>query len=92
MDRGQYAEQPERIEYMQHRDGSAEARLRKNIHEETTEDGTIWVANEVYIPRTFLSQAELDANFDSYFLVEPETTIADLTEAIDILTSIVLGE
>lgn len=93
MEKGIYAEQPERIFYLRHRDGSAEARLRRNIKQEETENGTIWTATEVFIPRTMLTAEELDANFDNYFVAEePETAIEDLTQAIDILTSIVLGE
>ena len=70
-----------------------EAKLRKNIEEIITEDGTMWTANEVYIPHTMLTQEEIEAQFDSYFKIEePEATIEDLTEALDILTSIVLGE
>ena len=88
MERATYSEQPERISYLQHDDGSAEVRLRKNI----TEDGDQWTALEVFIPRTFLSVEEIERQFDSYFIEEPEVTIADLTEAIDILTNIVLGE
>lgn len=93
MEKVMYSELPERITYMRHHDGSAEAKLRKNIEEIITEDGTMWTANEVYIPHTMLAQEEIEAQFDSYFKIEePEATIEDLTEALDILTSIVLGE
>ena len=88
MERTMYSEQPERISYLLHEDGSAEVRLRKHI----VEDGDQWTALEVFIPRTFLSVEEIETQFDSYFIEEPEVTIADLTEAIDILTNIVLGE
>ena len=88
MERATYSEQPKRITYLQHDDGSAEVRLRKHI----VEDGDQWTALEVFIPRTFLSVEEIERQFDSYFIEEPEVTIADLTEAIDILTNIVLGE
>jgi hypothetical protein len=94
MEKGIYSELPERIDYLQHRDGSAEARLRRNIKEGQDDEGNIiWTATEVYIPHTMLSEEEIDARFNDYFVAEePEATIADLTEAIDILTSIVLGE
>ena len=88
MERATYSEQPKRITYLQHDDGSAEVRLRKHI----VEDGDQWTALEVFIPRTFLSAEEIERQFDSYFIEEPEVTIADLTKAIDILTNIVLGE
>ena len=66
-------------------DGTAEVYLRRNI--EQTEEG--WQADEVFV-ETRLSQAEVEAQFDSYFMEEPEPTIGDLIEAVDILTQIVL--
>ena len=81
---------PDKILYVSHSDGSAEARLRKNIHQEETDDGQIWVADEIFISRTMLTAEEIDSQFDEYFFVVPETTIGDLVEAIDILTNIIL--
>lgn len=91
MEKVQFSELPEKIFYLKHSDGSAEARLRRNIQEVETDDGVMWTATEVFIPHTMLTVEELDGQFDTYFYEEPETTIADLTEAIDILTEIVLG-
>ena len=72
-------------------DGSAEVWLRRNIRQEEAEEGPVWTADEVSF-RTRLTQEEIIAQADSYFIEEPETTIDDLIEALDILTGIVIGE
>lgn len=89
MDKTFFTERPERMAYLQQGDGTAEVWLRDNIEREETEEGVRWSADEVMI-RTHLSQDEIESQFDSYFFIEPETTVADLVEAIDLLTTIVL--
>ena len=42
--------------------------------------------------RTRLTEEEVIAQAENYFIEEPETTIEDLVEALDILTGIVIGE
>jgi hypothetical protein len=85
MQKTYFSTEPEKILYQPQSDGTAEVYLRKNI--EQTEEG--WVADEVQI-RTRLTEREILAQLDSYFVEEIETTIGDLVEAIDILTGIVL--
>lgn len=90
MQKSFYAEEPDRIQYLLQPDGSAEVWLRTNIEETETEDGAVWQADEVQF-NTYLSKEEVLAQAGAYFVEEePETTIADLVEAIDILTGIIL--
>lgn len=72
-------------------DGSADAWLRKDIEPYIDEQGeeSGYTANEIYI-RTFLPQADILAQFDTYFYEEPVTTIEDLVEALDFLAEIVM--
>lgn len=88
MNRVQFSEQPERILYMENK-GKADVWLRKNITEVTTEEGTLWEADEVYVS-TYLSSEEIAQQFDSYFEEEIPITVEDLAEALDILTNIIL--
>ena len=88
MNRVQFSEQPERILYMKNK-GKADVWLRKNITEVTTEEGTLWEADEVYVS-TYLSREEIAQQFDSYFEEEIPITVEDLAEALDILTNIIL--
>ena len=91
----QYSQKPERILYIQRKDGTAEAWLRKDIHKIKDsfngEESNIWVATEVMI-ETHLTEEEVENQFDSFFRQEePPVTIEDLSEALNILTNIVLG-
>lgn len=88
MERVQFSGRPERILYMKNV-GKADVWLRKNITEVTTEEGTLWEADEVYVS-TYLSRKEIESQFDSYFEEEIPVTVEDLAEAIDILTNIIL--
>ena len=72
-------------------DGTAEVWLRRNIEPFETEEGSGYKADEVHF-RTMLTEEEVLAQADHYFYEEPETTIDDLVEALDILSSIVIGE
>ena len=90
MQKSFYTEEPDPIQYLLQHDGSAEVWLRTNIEEIETEEGTAWQADEVQF-NTHLSQEEVLAQAGAYFAEEePETTIDDLVEAIDILTGIIL--
>ena len=95
MNKVEYSEQPDRILYIPQEDESAEVWLRKDIELVTHKDGEltwqIWEANEVQF-NTYLSQSEVEAQFDSYFAEEyPQTTIEDLVEALNIMEDIILG-
>ena len=85
MQKTYFTTEPDRVSYQPTSEGTAEVYLRRNIEE--TEEG--WQADEVFFV-TRLSQEEVVAQFDSYFIEEPEPTIGDLVEAVDILTQIVL--
>ena len=81
-------EMPKEIDYRKQADGFAEVWLYTNIRE-VEEDG--FVADGVFF-KTKLSEEEVLAQKGIYFAEEePETTIDDLVEAIDILTNIILG-
>ena len=85
-----FTTEPAAVSYLSRPDGKAEVYLRRNITEyETEEGGTGWKADEVFF-ETMLSEEEVSEQFDSYFIEEPETTIGDLVDAIDILTQIIL--
>ena len=86
-----FTAEPDQILYMPQSDGTAEVWLRRNIRQEEAEEGPVWIADEVSF-RTRLAEEEVIAQADKYFIEEPETTIEDLVEALDILTSIVIGE
>ncbi len=95
MERVEYSEQPERILYLPQADGSAEVWLRNNIRLVNRTDGelswNIWVAEEVMFV-THLTLEEVTTQFDEYFVVpEPQPTIEDLVEAMNILEDILLG-
>ena len=85
--------EPQNIDYRPQADGMAEVWLYRNIHEEfDADENSDWVAEGVFF-KTALSKEEVEAQFSSYFKVEePQATVEDLVEAIDILTDIVLGE
>ena len=91
MQKAYFTAEPDRILYMPQADGSAEVWLRRNINQEEAKEGTVWTADEVFF-KTRLTEEEVIAQADKYFIEEPETTIDDLVEALDILTSIVIGE
>lgn len=91
MEKAYFTAEPDRIIYLPQSDGSAEVRLRRNITSEETEEGQVWTADEVFF-RTRLPQEEVEAQFDSYFIEEPETTMDDLVEALNILTDLMIGE
>ena len=91
MQKAYFTQEPGRVWYIPQTDGSAEVWLRRNIEEIETEEGTQWRADEVTFT-TRLTEEEVLEQADSYFIEEPETTISDLVEAIDILTGIIIGE
>ena len=85
-----FTTEPAAISYLSRPDGVAEVYLRRNIESfETAEGDTAWKADEVFF-ETMLSEEEVADQFDNYFIEEPETTIDDLVDAIDILTQIIL--
>lgn len=84
-----FVTEPDAVSYLSRPDGKAEVYLRRNITPYETEEGSGWKADEVFF-ETMLSEEEVAAQFDSYFIDEPETTIGDLVDAIDILTQIIL--
>lgn len=86
-----FTAEPDQISYMPQNNGEAEVWLRRNIRQEEAEEGPVWVADEVSF-RTRLTEEEVIAQAEKYFIEEPETTIEDLVEALDILTGIVIGE
>lgn len=88
MQKTYFTTEPDRVLFKPLADGSAEVYLRRNIEERESEEGG-WQADEVFFT-TNLSQAEVEAQFDSYFMEEPEPTIADVVEALDTLTQIIL--
>ena len=86
------AQEPKKTQYIPNADGFAEVWLHNNIRTEEDANGnTEFVADGVFF-RTMLSEEEVESQRDSYFAEsEPETTVADLVEAIDIPTEIVVG-
>lgn len=86
-----FTTEPGQILYMPQDNGTAEVWLRRNINQEESEEGTVWTADEVFF-RTRLTEEEVIDQAENYFIEEPETTIEDLVEALDILTGIVIGE
>ena len=86
-----FTQEPGQVLFIPRSDGTNEVWLRRNIEEIETEDGTAWRADEVSF-ETCLTEQEVLDQADSYFIEEPETTIDDLVEALDILASIVIGE
>lgn len=82
------AEEPNDIDYRKQADGFAEVWLYNNIGQD--DDG--FYADGVFF-RTLLSKDEVEAQRDKYFVEqEPEVTVQDLVEAIDILSSLILEE
>ena len=86
-----FTTEPSQVSYIPQADGTAEVWLRRNIREEQTEDGVQWSADEVQF-NTCLTEEEVLAQADKYFLEEPETTIEDVVEALNILTDLIIGE
>lgn len=85
-----FSEKPEKdYEYTPLKQGGASMRMWKDF--EQTETG--WQAKEIFIPLTYLSEQEIASQIDLYFAYVPEIepTTADLIEAINILTDLVLG-
>ena len=83
-------EQPATIDYKVRPDGTAEVWVYKDVRNVGTEEEPEWVAKGVFFT-TALPESEIAANTDQYFVEEePEPTISDLVEAIDILTNIIL--
>lgn len=56
--------------------GQADVWLRRNIHQEESDEGIFWSADEKYI-RTGLTLDEVNAQFDALFDAEPETPLTD---------------
>lgn len=82
------AEEPNDIDYREQADGFAEVWLYNNIGQD--DDG--FYADGVFF-RTLLSKDEVEAQRDKYFVEqEPEVTVQDLVEAIDILSGLILEE
>ena len=89
MQKARFTEEPEVIVRLPRPDGSAEVWLRSDIHEVTDGEETYWEADEVqFVSR--LSEEEIMNQADMYFIEEPEVTINDLVEAIDILADLVM--
>ena len=86
-----FTQEPGQVLYLSQADGMAEVWLRRNIESHETEEGTVWSADEVQF-NTMLTEEEVIERASIYFIEEPETTIDDLVEALDILSSIVMGE
>ena len=91
MEKVTFTEEPEVILYMPQVNDTADVWLRKNIEiKKDTEGNEYYKADEVYF-NTRLTKEEVMEQFDSYFIIEePEPTIQDLVEALDIVTQIVL--
>ena len=90
VNRTQYSYEPQRMDYIPQKDGSAEVYLRKNIEEvDDGEGGTIWEADEVFL-KTRLTEEDINGQFDSYFEEPIEMTIEDLAEAVNILAGLIL--
>ena len=69
--------------------------LRNNIQLVGRTDGelewNVWTADEVMLV-THLTREEIEAQFDEYFVIpEPQPTIEDLVEALNIMEDILLG-
>jgi len=69
--------------------------LRNNIQLVSRTDGelewNVWTADEVMLV-THLTREEIEAQFDEYFVIpEPQPTIEDLVEALNIMEDILLG-
>lgn len=80
LDKVYYDHEPTPIHIESH-DGYADIWLAKNIHEETSEEGTAWVADEVYgkITENIPTKEEIESDFHIWFEVfrkwEPEKPI-----------------
>ena len=82
------AERPNEIDYRPQADGLAEVWLYRNI----TADDEGYSADGIFF-KTAMSEAEVLEQKETFFAKateDPETTIADLVEAIGILTNIIL--
>lgn len=89
-----FAEEPQTILYMPLPNGEADVFLRRNIRQETGEDGTeIWTAEEAQF-RTDKTRDEIVKDFDSYF--DPQLTteqqIAELKSEIATFSRLVTTE
>ena len=81
-------EQPPDYEYKRLANGLAAVWLYRNAGQ--NEDGE-WSADGVYL-ETMLSEEDILSVADRYFATpEPEVTVQDLIEAVNILTDMILG-
>ena len=71
-----YDSKPETVQYMKLPNGQADVWLRINIHQEESDEGVFWSADEKYI-RTGLTLDEVNAQFDALFDAEPVTPLTD---------------
>ena len=86
-------QKPKEIEYRSQPDGFAEVWIYRDIHAEVDSDGNVDFVADGVLLKTKLSEEEVISQRESYFKTDEteEITTADLVEALDILTSIVLG-
>lgn len=90
----QSAEEPQSILYMPLPSGEADVFLRRNIRQETEEDGTeIWTAEEAQF-RTSKTRDEIVDGFDSYFTprLTTEQQITQLQADVKTLSDLVTTE
>lgn len=90
----QSAEEPQSILYMPLGNGVADVFLRRNIRQETDEDGAeIWTAEEAQF-RTVKTRDEVVKNFDSYFTPQltTEQRIAQLQADVETFARLVTTE
>lgn len=94
--RVQYADKPDKIQYMPLPDGMADVWLRKNIEKQTGEmdsaQYTYYEADEVYF-RTNDTKAQIESDFEKYFeenLPKPPKPVVSDSERIAALEAAVL--
>ena len=71
-----YDSKPETGQYRKLPNRQADVWLRRNIHQEESDEGVFWSADEKYI-RTGLTLDEVNAQFDALFDAEPVTPLTD---------------
>lgn len=71
-----YDSKPEAVLYMKLPNGLADVWLRRNVHQEESDDGISWSADEKYI-RTSLTLDEVNEQFDALFDAEPEKVLTE---------------
>lgn len=90
----QFTEEPQAILYMPLPSGEADVFLRRNIRQETDEDGTeIWTAEEAQF-RTTRTRDEIVKDFDGYFTprLTTEQQIAQLQADVKTFSQLVTTE